>query len=191
MLSNKLRYRVDKIYDEVVDLNGFKYFKCGITVPGNIKMYGFINSQMSPIIEEGKYYSARKAYLTYIDGVEVDNSKDASFRIDTTTVSDESTYRSEEVTVVHINALVHKSKNNEIRYYGPMRTAYFCTTARMRNEVEEDFYIMLMGFHGKARALEKLNDLCYADITGILSRRKHKKPCYIVVKDVLVRKEVV
>ena len=190
MLSNQLRYRVDEITSVIKDINGFEYILCKITTPGNIHIDGYINSQFKDILEEGEYYYTKKAYLTSFEDSVVEDEPDVCFRIDHTTVSRKRSFMSEKYTNVKVNALIRKSPSNKIKFYGPMKTEYFCTTGKIRNELNDNFYIMFMGFHNRAKVLESLNNLCYVDVEGSLNRRNTKKPCYIVVNDVVVRKEV-
>lgn len=189
MLSNKIKYYVKEITDTVIDVNGFKYQKCVITVPGNVTLSAYISVKFMGITSVGCYYHTNKAYVTSMEGPTRKNAE-VVLRIDVTTISKEKSFNKDKETIVRVNALLHKSDSNKLEHFGPMNTPVISTTAVSKNEWNKLFYILVIGFCSKAKLIDKLEKSCYADITGVLSRRNPDKPCYIIVKDIHIWKEV-
>lgn len=189
MLSNELYYRVDKISGEKVDINGYTYTKISITVPKDIKLPAYVSDRVLSNITEGKYFYSKKAYLTGIGG-NAPIEREISFRLDYTAECSEVEYTKQKETVVNINCLVRNGKKNVLKFFGPMLVPTTVTTAVVFNEKREIFYVMLVGFHSRAKKLIELGKSYCADIVGNLSLRNPDKPCSIVVQDITFREGV-
>lgn len=189
MLANELYYKVENILDEKIDINGYEFTKTMISIPGNITIPCYINEKAMPNLKEGNYYYSKKAYLTGLGGNKP-KERELSFRIDYKYDSTEEDFYSKKETVVKFNGLVRNGDNNILKKLGPMMVPTFVTTCILKNELRDTFYLMVVGFHNKAKTLSELGVACYVDITGVLSIGKPDKPCSVIVRDIICRKEV-
>lgn len=187
MLSFELHYKVLDILEKDININDYSYAKCLIEVPKDIQIICYINSKILDQTEVGGYYKAKKAYLTSLSEVK---DIEVSMRVDHIFESSKEEFESIPETIVRTNALIRKSKLNVLKHFGPMRTPTCHATAVSKNEKGNTFYIMLIGFHSRAKLLDNLGKACYADITGSLATRGNGKPCSIIIKDLYIRKEV-
>lgn len=190
MLSSELYYKVNEVHENKVSINGFDYVPVEVTIPGNIDMIVYISDKRTKYIEVGKYYYAKRAYMTskYVEEKEKENF---SFRIDYITESNKEDFELQEDTIVTFNARIGKKSRNVLKFLGPMRIPTYSTRATLKNEVGNTFHILAVGYHSKAKLLNNLCKVCYVDIKGSISApRKIGMPCAVVVKEVIIRKEV-
>lgn len=191
MLSNELRFRVEEILNNVVDINGYKFQECLISVPKDITIGCYIDLSCMKDVEVGDYYKTNKAYLTSLeDPAEGKREKELYYRIDYVSESDEEEYNEWKETKVRLNALMIKGKNSVLTENGPMKISFFPIKALVKNEFGNKFSILVMGFYNRAKMLDDAPNTFYADIYGELSRRRSDKPCFIILKEMEIRKEV-
>lgn len=189
MLANELYYKVEKILDDKIDINGYQFTKTLISVPGNIKLPCYINEKAMEDLVEGNYYYSKKAYLTGMGNTKP-KEREISFRVDFKFDSSEEEFLKQKETVVKFNGLIRNGSNNILKKLGPMLVPTFVTTCILKNELRETFYLMVVGFHNRAKSLSEIGVACYVDITGVLSIGKPNKPCSVIVRDIILRKEV-
>lgn len=189
MLSSNLYYRVESITDEIVDINSYMFTKVMITVPRNISIPAYVESNIVSTLKPGGYYFTERAYMTGIGGVSP-MTRELSFRIDYTEEITKEVYNAIRETVVRVNGIVKNGPKNYIKYTGPMRVPILVTTIAVRNESKQTFHLMLVGFHNKAEKLISLGKSYYADIVGKLYSKNPEKPCSLIVCDIIFRKEV-
>lgn len=191
MLSSELYYKVNSVGEETISINGYEYLKVNVTIPGHVTMIVYIGDKHSKNIKEGDYYYSKRAYLT--SSYEEDPMDgEFSFRIDSTDKSSQEDFDSQnEVTTVVFNARVGKRPTNVIKYLGPMKIPTYSVRASIKNESENHFHVMVVGFHSKAKVLFGLAPVTYVDIFGHISApKKPGKSCVIVLKEHILRKEV-
>lgn len=191
MLSSELFYKVNSIEEEVISINGYNYVKVNVTIPGPISLIIYVGEKHVKALEAGGYYNTKKAYLTSsyeektIDG-------EFSFRIDSILPSTKEEYDAQqETTTVKFNARVGKRPKSTIKYLGPMRIPTYSVRASLKNEAGEQFHVLVVGYHSKAKVLDGLAPVTYIDVVGHISApKKFGKSCVIVLKNHILRKEV-
>lgn len=190
MLASKIHFKVEHITEETVDINGYEYTKVEVTLPKDLPMSVLIGLRCLPRIKEGNYYFADRAYLTS-KNLGKNAVSPFTFRVDYVSDSIESDYNMQRETTVNVNCKYKRRTWNDVRPAGPMLVPTFSTKMQVQNESKDMFYVLILGFHGRAILLSNLSKSCYVDITGTLSApRTPGKPCAIIVKNIVVRKEL-
>ena len=188
MLINTIKFIVRNIEDEIIDLNSFKFKRTLIELPNNVFINAYIYVKCLDDINIGKYYLSDKAYVTSIGKCFED--KEVCFRIDGLEEITEEDFNLEKDSNVRLNGLIKRMKPENFKYKGPMSTPYMFTSIFPKNEEGKDFPILLIGYNRAAQELSKVNSYTFLDVDGVISRKDPNRPCFIYVKNLVIRKEV-
>ena len=189
MVRNELTFVYNGLTTKVHTFNTYQYSIANIIISGGVECTAYIPSSMIKRMSVGSVYYSNMVYITAEYNDDNRRSIDVCFRIDRFTESGNINLSKSGRTSVRINVLIEKDRYIKYGVQGPMSTPFVICNAISRREDNTFFKVMLMGFYGKVNLIKNLPNKCFVDVIGYITRRDANKPCYIVVDDVIIRKE--
>lgn len=87
---------------------------------------------------------------------------------------------------VKCNGRYYKPRKDEVRFAGVARRPFFPSTLSIKNEVGNNFNVLLVGIYRQAYALKELPDKCYINCTAKIYPRAYGPGYELNVRDFTV-----
>lgn len=173
MLTFETKCEVTEVGLDTIEFNGYKY-KVSKAKIAKIEDF-YIFTRLKKAVEVGDCLNVSVCCLTnYITG----DAKTLALRIEEFEVVPKEEFEPLEKFHVRVNGCVLRTNKSVVRYVGPSRIPLLKATIRVYNENRKVFTVLLEGYCGSVKVLDKIVNDSYVDLDATLRRQCENKNSY-------------